>query len=100
MTKNVNKQKQVTILVNDKLTDESLQVAKEFNTFFTKVPDKGPSNPRPQLATLQMRNSPVSSMALAPVTEEEVAHDIQQFPPKNQTTSDSLECGSLNNAYG
>ncbi|KAG8287460.1 hypothetical protein J6590_037719 [Homalodisca vitripennis] len=94
LTKNSSEQRQLIIIMNDHLISEPTQLDEEFNDLFAHVIDQQPVNSGPLMATLQLRQGPTVSMALAPITEEEVVLVIQTFPGKKTSDINFVSCGS------
>ena len=77
-TNPLSKQSKLEIEINDNITNEPEVVANEFNRYFASVASDHPSLKRFQPSG----HGPVSSMALAPVNEEEVARVVQGLKAK------------------
>ncbi|KAG8275028.1 hypothetical protein J6590_094876 [Homalodisca vitripennis] len=73
---------QEAIIRGDRLVSDASEVASEFNIFFASV--AGGRDPRSSLpqGNPRRRQSPATSLVLAPVFEEEINQIIQQLPNK------------------
>jgi len=80
---NKNKtQKQIKLKIGDRLVEDETEIANQFNRFFSSVADgQGPRPCDPQVCPSR-RQSPIFSMVLAPVDEDELHRIIQQLPAK------------------
>ncbi len=85
--KNSLTDKQIELQINNELISEPLKVADEFNSFFASVgADQGLRPSQNQLFT-STAPSPVASMALVPVSEEEIERVIREFSCKKSNDS-------------
>ena len=96
--KQTNNLQSIKITVNGKQIDSPLEVASEFNKFFSSValPDpsfKGLSPPSEPLA------GPVSSMVLSPVSETEVANVIQKLKSKKSCDINGMSVWLLKQCF-
>lgn len=80
--KNSQSDKQIELTIENEQVNNPLRVAGEFNKFFASVgADQGlrPSDSQPPPSSIP---SPAASMALTPVTEEEIARVMRDLPSK------------------
>lgn len=77
---NSTKSNQIKLKIENVFVSSPVRVANEFNKFFSEV--AGCNNQLSAPYSVTYDRSPADSMMLAPVTEQEVAHVIQQLPSK------------------
>lgn len=82
-----NKHGQIQIKVRDTLINDPLTVADSFNNFFSSIANKNGLCSFQKPAIVNDKNRPFASMALVPVSEEEVEKAIKQIPAKKSNDS-------------
>jgi hypothetical protein len=98
-TKCFNRPKPIQLQINNQTIEKSQEVAEEFNKYFSSValPDSSFLGPRP-LANFNIGGQ-VSSMALSPVSERDVARVIEGLKPKQSTDINGMSVWLLKRCY-